>query len=437
MNILAKEINSIIEEENFAIFSMLSSVGEKVFFPKGILSQSAEAKEKAHKFNATIGIATKNGKPMCFSGTASYINGIEPVKCMTYAPSYGVLDLRKKWQKNIFEKNKSLSGKKISLPIVTCGITHGLSIIADMWIDPDDVIIVPSMMWGNYNMIFSVRKGAKLSSYQLFTKNGAFNIKGFEEQIKKEALDHDKIMVLLNFPQNPTGYTVTEKEAGAIVEILCNIAEKGKKVIALLDDSYFGLVYEDGVIKESIFAKLACAHKNILAVKADGATKEEFAWGLRVGFITYACNAQNSYEKLYESLEKKTAGCVRGNISNASHLSQTLILNTMNHENYQKEKEENFKILRGRALKIKEILLDEKYKEMGEIYPFNSGYFMCIKVKDGVNAEALRKHLLNKYGVGVIAIGDTDIRVAFSCVEEKDIPELFDIILQGIKELNG
>ena len=130
--------------------------------------------------------------------------------------------MRKKWQENIFEKNKSLSGKKISLPVVTCGISHGLSIFADVWIDPDDVIIIPSMMWGNYNMIFSVRKGARLSGYEIFTKNEGFNIKGLEEQIKKEALKHDKITVLLNFPHNPTGYTVTEKEAESIINILYN-----------------------------------------------------------------------------------------------------------------------------------------------------------------------------------------------------------------------
>ena len=50
------------------------------------------------------------------------------------------------------------------------------------------------------------------------------------------------------------------------------------------------------------------------------------------------------------------------------------------------------------------------------MYPFNAGYFMCIRVK-GVDAEKLRLHLLEKYGVGVIAMGATDIRVAFSCLE--------------------
>ena len=48
----------------------------------------------------------------------------------------------------------------------------------------------------------------------------------------------------------------------------------------------FGLVYENGIFKESLFSKLADLHENVLAVKVDGATKEDYAWGFRVGFIT-------------------------------------------------------------------------------------------------------------------------------------------------------
>jgi hypothetical protein len=57
-----------------------------------------------------------------------------------------------------------------------------------------------------------------------------------------------------------------------------------------------------------------------------------------------------------------------------------------------------------------------------------------MKVK-AVDAEQLRLHLLERYGVGVISIGHTDIRVAFSCVEEGDIAEVFELIYQGIKDL--
>ncbi len=59
---------------------------------------------------------------------------------------------------------------------------------------------------------------------------------------------------------------------------------------------------------------------------------------------------------------------------------------------------------------------------------------MCIRVK-GVDAEALRTHLLSQYGVGVISIGPSDIRVAFSCLEESEVEPLFDCIHGAIEEL--
>jgi hypothetical protein len=37
--------------------------------------------------------------------------------------------------------------------------------------------------------------------------------------------------------------------------------------------------------------------------------------------------------------------------------------------------------------------------------------------------------------VGLIALGDKNIRIAFSCLEIEDIPELFDIILKGVQDL--
>jgi aspartate/methionine/tyrosine aminotransferase len=436
VNPIAQELNQIIERNNPHIMEMLSDIGRNLFFPKGILSQSAEAREKAHKLNATIGIATEHGETMHFSSVMGSICSIRPRESLTYAPSFGIPDLRKVWQDSLFEKNPSLEGKTISLPIVTCGITHAISMFADIWLDPDDVVILPDKMWGNYNMILNVKKGAKISHYDLFSKNLGFNLEAFEEKIRSESEKHDKVTVLLNFPNNPTGYSITIEEGHRITEILAGIAELGKNVIAVMDDSYFGLFYENQTLKESLFANLCNRHPRLLAIKLDGATKENFVWGLRVGFITYGCKIEGDPMAVYDALERKTAGSIRGSISNASHLGQTIVLRSMQSENYVKEKEEKFRVLKNRAGRIKEVLSDTRYTEAWDVYPFNSGYFMCIRLKS-VDAETLRLHLLEKYGVGLISMGKRDLRIAFSCLEESDILELFNIIFQGVEDLKA
>ena len=83
----------------------------------------------------------------------------------------------------------------------------------------------------------------------MFSENGGLNLEAFEETIKAEAKKRDKICVLLNFPNNPTGYTATVEEGERIVEILTSVADEGTNVIAVMDDAYFGLFYEDQTLK--------------------------------------------------------------------------------------------------------------------------------------------------------------------------------------------
>jgi hypothetical protein len=101
-----------------------------------------------------------------------------------------------------------------------------------------------------------------------------------------------------------------------------------------------------------------------------------------------------------------------------------------------REREKNVLVLKSRANKIKQILADGKYDDAWEMYPFNSGYFMCLKIKT-VNAETLRVHLLDKYRMGTISINPTDLRIAFSCVDEENLQELFDAIYMAVKDLEA
>ncbi len=434
MNPLAHELNEAISLANPQVSEMLSQVGRELFFPRGILTQGAEAKEKAHRINATVGIAKEAGHTMRFDSIMAGISGIRASESLTYAPSFGLPKLRQRWQSDLYVKNPSLAGKPISLPVVTCGITHGISVFADLWVNPGDVIVMPDKTWGNYSMIFSVRHRARLSTYPLLDDRGGYNLAAFEAALQKEARNHKKIIVLLNFPQNPTGYTITEAEALVMQQILLRAAESGSHVIVMLDDAYFGLFYEDHILKESLFGRLCDRHPNLLAVKIDGATKEHFVWGLRVGFITYGAACGQETAAFYDALEKKTAGCVRGTISNASHLGQTILLHSMQDPENPAEKEAKFAILKRRAQKVKAVVELPKYADAWQAYPFNSGYFMCIRLKT-VAAEPLRVHLLERHGVGLISLGQHDLRVAFSCIDEEQIEELFDTVLKGVQEL--
>ncbi len=434
MNPLAQELNEIIQEHNHHVYAMLSTLGKSLFFPKGILSQAAEAKKKATKYNATIGIATDESGPRYLPCIQQYIEKISPKDSYPYAPGAGKLQLRERWSEKLREDNPNLKGKAFSLPIVTSGLTHGLALAADMFIDPGDVIVLPDKFWENYSLLFGVRKGAAFRTFPLFTGTGGFNVDGFKSLIAEIAAEKDRITILLNFPNNPTGYTITPAEGEQIARVINDAAERGSQLVVIFDDAYFGLFYDDASLQESLFGKLVNLHPRILAVKLDGPTKEQFVWGFRVGFLTYGLGGCEAFEDIYSALEKKTMGAIRGGISNCSHLAQSIVLNALNAPTYKEERAEKVAVLKRRALKTQAVLKNEKYASLWEVYPFNSGYFMCLQLKN-VEAEPLREHLLNEYGVGTIAMEARDLRITFSSIDEANIEEFFELVAQAVKDL--
>ena len=65
----------------------------------------------------------------------------------------------------------------------------------------------------------------------------------------------DKVIIILNYPNNPTGYTPNKKEVNTIVNAIEELANKGTKVVTVVDDAYYGLFYEE-VYQQSIFTAL-------------------------------------------------------------------------------------------------------------------------------------------------------------------------------------
>jgi phosphoenolpyruvate carboxykinase (GTP) len=424
----AEELNSVIRKSSRVVYDLLSKKGRQIYFPKkGILSQSAQANGK--KINATIGIALEDdGSVMALTASKESIR-LSPELCFPYAPSGGRVDLREKWKRFLVEKNPTLKSKEISLPVVVNGLTHGLSTAAYLFVDPEDTIILPNLFWENCDLVFTNNYDAQLMPCELFTQ------KGFQAEVLKDALNEGgvgKKIIYLNFPNNPLGYTPTFSEMDALVSVIEESADQGNQIVILLDDAYFGLVYEDGVERESAFARLCNLHEQVLVVKIDGATKEEFAWGLRVGFLTFGI--KGAKKELYCALESKTAGAIRSTISNVSNLSQSVVANACNDPEHDNEKLQKFQILRERFLEVKHVLHDKKYAGFFKAWPFNSGYFMCIELHEEFDAEQVRLRLLDHYDTGVLCFGRL-LRIAFSAVPKQNIRELFDNIYHACHDI--
>ncbi len=424
MNALAEQLNATLG----SVADMLSPIGRRIYFPYGgILGQGAEA--RTCDINATIGMAfEEDGSPLvmdCFAGQTKLGR-----KAFLYAGSFGLLPLRERWREMQLEKNPSLKGKRFSLPVVTNALTHGLRISAELFAGPGDTVVVPDLYWDNYSLVFEEIAGAKLTVFNTF-KNGAFDVAAMKAALLAPG---DKKLLVLNFPNNPTGYTATRGDARKIVAAVKSAAGKGKKIVVILDDAYFGLVYEKGVHGESLFAEFSDLHKNVLAVKLDGTTKEDYVWGLRVGFISFAW--KGATDEQLKAMAAKAAGDVRSGISNASSIGQHMALAAYNDPDYFRQKRAKYQVLKKRYALIRRILAKHPgYASRFETMPFNSGYFMCVKPK-GVDAEAVRRHLIEKYSTGTIVLSGL-IRLAFATTPAAKLETLFRNVADAIDDLSG
>src|SRR5512141_106594 len=254
---LAQAANDALAKDCPQVLAMLSARGKRFFFPaKGILAQSAEAKQKAKSANATIGIATEGGAPMHLGVVNKYFQGLTPTEIFDYAPSYGKPDVRAAWANKQREETPSLEGHPLSNPVVTNALTHGIGLVGDLFLDPGDAVLTPDLLWENYNLSWETRLEAQFEYFPFFDeKLTGFNLAGFAGALAKHR--GRKLVVSLNFPNNPSGYTPTEAEAGT-------------KLVVCIDDAYYGMLYED-VEGESLFGRLARASSNLLAIKIDGA----------------------------------------------------------------------------------------------------------------------------------------------------------------------
>lgn len=429
---LAQDLNRKLEAAAPEVLAMLSALGRRLYFPKGILSQGAEAKAKARRMNATIGIATEGRTPMRLSSLEQVLVGLDPGEAVDYAPPAGRPGLRERWREKLLAENPTMRGKRFGLPITTQAITHGLALAGELFVDPGDTLLLPDKFWENYRLLYEVKLGARIRTFPFFAGRG-FDTAGFAQAV---AAAGEKLVVLLNFPNNPTGYAPTSTEAEAIVAALLRQAEAGTRLVVLIDDAYFGLFYHLGgrSLTESLFGMLANRHPNLLAVKLDGATKELFVWGLRCGFLCFGPGRVEGAEAVLEVLDAKTRGAIRAGISNASQLSQLLVEKILASSSLEAERKQKHETLRARAERVFGAANAPRFRESWETYPFNSGYFMCVKVK-GAPAEKVRVRLLEQHGIGLIAEGESDLRVAFSCLELAEIEPLFEALHRAIQEL--
>ena len=218
MNDATSPENRAIEEASPALASLLSPLGGRVAYPPDIPFQAAEARGK--KLNATIGQITDGmGQIVAPASLSSGLDVLAPEqrnRAMLYSPVEGIAEVREAWRH--WQRSDRGESPVSTLPLVTVGLTHGLSLVADLFGGPGRPIAVPAPFWGNYRQTFAVRTGAEILSAPAY-RDGRYNCEAIAEALALRPAGEPAVAIL-NLPSNPGGYSATVSERERICESL-------------------------------------------------------------------------------------------------------------------------------------------------------------------------------------------------------------------------
>ena len=420
--------NQALRGESPAFFECLSDLGRRATFPRDIPFQAAQAKTKG--FNATIGQITDGAGSLLGLPTIEGrldLADEERNRALLYSPIEGHEELRQLWRG---WQRRGQPAVPSTVPLVTVGLTHGLSQIADLFGGPGRKVAIPSPFWGNYRQIFAARTGAEVVTAPTYV-DGRFNPHAIAQALA-DLPAGEPAVAILNVPSNPGGYSPTLEERTALIESLVGVAEH-RPLLVVCDDAYAGLVYEEGVPTESLFWAIGQAHPNLAAVKVDGATKEFGLFGGRVGFLTFALTPDGGGAA---ALESKVKSLSRATVGSPVSIGQVLLREALENETIGDEIEIVRKELENRC-RILGASLDRVDSSLVRPMPFNSGCFALIEIPAelGIDSETARLHLLESHDTGLIGIRPNYLRIAFCSVRGEDLPELVQRIEAGLGEL--
>ena len=439
-----ERVNHDLKEASPALFRLLTPLGRRAVFPPGIPFQAGEARGKA--FNGTIGqITDGRGGAVALPSLASGLSGLGtggPLgeaaanRAILYSPVEGIPELRRLWG----ERQRRLVASQVpdgraadvptTLPQVVDGLTHGLSVLADLFAGDGRAVVVAEPFWGNYRQTFTVRNGAPLVAAPAYRDDGTFHAGAWAEALATLPAGEPAV-VILNFPSNPGGYTPTADERDALVASLLEAAEE-RDLLAICDDAYAGLVYDDAVPRESVFWHLAGRHPRLVPVKVDGATKELSFFGGRVGFLTWPFAADSPAAA---ALESKVKFLLRSTVGSPVAPSQVLVLQALADPGLEDEVEEVRRLLAHRVEVLREALAGCDPEILTPL-PFNSGCFALVALTPSeADPEVVRRHLLDHEDTGLIAIRPRFLRIAHCSVDAGDLPELVRRLERGAREV--
>ena len=334
--------------------------------------------------------------------------------------SYGSVIGNEKYFEGIFkwlfnDNYLSYYKKENLFKMATFGGTGAIYSTFKFFKDQNVLTLIPDICWTNY---FSICDEASMNykTYSLF-KDNKFNFESLINLIESSLNKYNKILLLINDPcQNPTGYSLTKEEYEKLFSILNKYNENNNLIDVLFDIAYFNFKNDEC----HLFSYLINEYKFNIFISFSG-SKIFGIYGLRIGALFVLLNDKNKINYLNDKMYLMT----RGSYSCPNNQIQNILANILNDEVEIKSlrNDFNFKknILKNRSEYILKLL-----KENNILYcPYDSGFFITIKVKNDsyqVCDELEKRHIY------LVPMDNNLIRVALCSLNLDEIKEIIKVL---------
>jgi len=209
-----------------------------------------------------------------------------------YTPSAGLPELREAIAEHLVKQKIEVTAKNI---IVTPGAKHSIFCALAAALDPGDEVLIPSPCW-TYEAMVKIVGGQPV-----FIEESAES--GFKLEVDKleASITPKSRLLLLNYPNNPTGAVMNAEELKPILDIAID-----RDLWVLSDDIYNALVYEGEQANPLTFPGMAER-----TISVNGFSKTYAMTGWRVGYAVAPADFIVEMAKIQEASTTCTASFVQ------------------------------------------------------------------------------------------------------------------------------
>ncbi|HEX7124303.1 MAG TPA: pyridoxal phosphate-dependent aminotransferase [Thermodesulfobacteriota bacterium] len=201
-----------------------------------------------------------------------------------YAPNLGIPELREALAGYLTRLHRPVAAERIC---VTASGMNALMLVMECLIDPGDRVVAATPTWPNCLEVVHVMGGR--------TDTLALELAGTEWRIDLDRflgmIDADTRAVLVNSPNNPTGFTMTREAQAAL------LARCRRLGVWLVADEVYDRIYYDGTSAPS-FLDIAEPDDRVIVVNSFSKTWAMTGW--RLGWITAPAPLMDDLAKLNE-----------------------------------------------------------------------------------------------------------------------------------------